>query len=425
MPGELKKSWKKTHAWSKLFILLLIISALSITVIFIQNQQDIRQRASETSGAALTLSPTTANIAPGATVTSDLGLAAGSNQISGVDITVTFDKNILEIISFTPTDVLNNQLINTIDNVAGTLRYSAVDTVTSPPTGSSTLGTITFKAKNAGNSTVNFQNIQITAINSTAALPTTGNVTATYTVAVPATPTPLATATPIPPTPTPVAGDVNGDSAVNILDFNIWRSEFLKITSTLKADLNNDGKIDLLDFNIWRNAFGSASATPTPIPAKKVFITSTTYNGNLGGLSGADAKCQARATAADLGGNWKAWLSDNTTSASSRLTHSTLPYKLINGSTIANNWSDLIDGTLQNPINITETGSFQGNYVYSGTNSNGEIMNPGTSKCADWTVSNVANGPGLLGHSGYTDYRWSWGTSYSCANQYPLYCIEQ
>ncbi len=35
---------------------------------------------------------------------------------------------------------------------------------------------------------------------------------------------------------------------------------------------------------------------------KKVFATSTTYNGSLGSISGAHAKCQSRASAAGLAG---------------------------------------------------------------------------------------------------------------------------
>lgn len=61
----------------------------------------------------------------------------------------------------------------------------------------------------------------------------------------------------ITPTPTkgPVQGDADGDGFVTILDYNIWRDEFLGRLTTKTSDFNNDGKIDLLDFNIWRNAF--------------------------------------------------------------------------------------------------------------------------------------------------------------------------
>lgn len=41
--------------------------------------------------------------------------------------------------------------------------------------------------------------------------------------------------------------------------------------------------------------------------SKAVFMTRTEYNGNLGGLDGADERCQS--AAADVPGAWIAWLS--------------------------------------------------------------------------------------------------------------------
>jgi len=51
----------------------------------------------------------------------------------------------------------------------------------------------------------------------------------------------------------------------------------------------------------------------------RVFVTSSSWNGNLGGLSGAGAKCQQAADAAGLGGTWVAWLSDSTYDAKDRI----------------------------------------------------------------------------------------------------------
>src|SRR5262249_42934796 len=42
---------------------------------------------------------------------------------------------------------------------------------------------------------------------------------------------------------------------------------------------------------------------------KRVFVTSTTHDGNLGGLDGADAICASLAANAGLSGTYKAWLS--------------------------------------------------------------------------------------------------------------------
>src|SRR4051794_13048994 len=52
---------------------------------------------------------------------------------------------------------------------------------------------------------------------------------------------------------------------------------------------------------------------------KRVFVTSTTYSGFLGGLSAADQLCQARANAGTLGGTWVAWMSDGQVDALSKI----------------------------------------------------------------------------------------------------------
>lgn len=170
----------------------------------------------------------------------------------------------------------------------------------------------------------------------------------------------------------------------------------------------------------------SPSTTPTPTPISRgyrVFVTSTTYNGNLGGLAGADAKCQERANAANLGGTWKAWLSDSSTSATTRLYHSEIPYKRLDGTIIANNWADLTDGSIQNKIMLSENQSFiQTAYSWTGTRANGET-DPNDPNCINWTSS---TDNGSYGNNYYTDNRWSiGGIGYPCAPLVHLYCFEQ
>ncbi len=178
--------------------------------------------------------------------------------------------------------------------------------------------------------------------------------------------------------------------------------------------------------------------SPTPIASNnRVFVTSTTYNGNLGGLAGADAKCQERATAATLGGNWKAWISTFKISASSRLNHSNNPYKLINGTVIADNWSELTRGVgLKNPLNINEFGNKNGdqNWVWTDTSENGnsaEYSYPEAFRramdCKEWTSSEANNNTAIggFGSSSYIDYRWTKASDHNCDLNQALYCFEQ
>ena len=52
---------------------------------------------------------------------------------------------------------------------------------------------------------------------------------------------------------------------------------------------------------------------------KRVFITKASWSGNLGGLKGADDKCQKEAQEMGLGGKWVAFLGDDSKSARERL----------------------------------------------------------------------------------------------------------
>lgn len=170
--------------------------------------------------------------------------------------------------------------------------------------------------------------------------------------------------------------------------------------------------------------------SPTPQPAKRAFITSTTYYGNLGGLSGADAKCQEKANAANLGGSWKAWLSDNSTSAASRLNHYSGPYKRVDGITVANNWDDLTDGSLQDKINITELNKPSSwNLVWTNTKIDGSIFSTNFNQtCNNFTSLNYYNKAAGTGFAGVTDNRWTNNANnppYGCDAPGSLYCFEQ
>ncbi len=164
---------------------------------------------------------------------------------------------------------------------------------------------------------------------------------------------------------------------------------------------------------------------------KRVFVTSGAYNGNLGGLAGADTICQQLATNAHRSGTWKAWLSDDTYAAKDRLTQSILPYAKFNNEIIANNWNDLVDGMgLSSAIDKTETGnSAGGTYgVWTGTNWDGGSLSP---NCLAWT-SNYFRGnwdyvAGWMGSYDYYTFR-AWTVSSgeaACSSGFHLYCFEQ
>jgi hypothetical protein len=155
-----------------------------------------------------------------------------------------------------------------------------------------------------------------------------------------------------------------------------------------------------------------------------VFLSSSRHTGNLGGLSGGDAICQGLATTAGLPGTYKAWLSDSTGAVSSRFVPSPGPYRLVNGTAIATSFTDLTDGTLLAPINVTETGGDPGgnSFAWTGTRADGNAMSEAGSNCANW-------GPGgMNGWAGYIniDSQWTdFGRTTCSMNSFHLYCFQQ
>jgi cysteine-rich repeat protein len=163
------------------------------------------------------------------------------------------------------------------------------------------------------------------------------------------------------------------------------------------------------------------------LASKRVFVTSMEYNGNLGGIAGADAKCQGLAMGAGLPGMYMAWVTDgnnNTTAPASRfLTKAAVPYLLPDGTKVADNWADLIDGSLDAPINRTETGA-QANgeaSVWTDTGPNGSSA--GMVDCTSWTATNQS---GTYGDMSATNGSWTnTGNTTGCTNTLRIYCFQQ
>jgi len=160
-----------------------------------------------------------------------------------------------------------------------------------------------------------------------------------------------------------------------------------------------------------------------------VFVTSSTHSANFGGLSGADTICQNLANSAGLPGTYLAWLSDSTGSPSTKFNTSTVPYVNTRGQIVANDWNDLIDGTLVNAISYDENGNSSvvadtfTNTLSDGTN------NTLTNACANWTSnSEFAN----VGSPIATNENWTnMGTRghnlgyFYCGLISHLYCFQQ
>jgi hypothetical protein len=158
--------------------------------------------------------------------------------------------------------------------------------------------------------------------------------------------------------------------------------------------------------------------------ARRVFLASTASNANLGGHSGADGECGSIASAQSLGGTWKAWVSDSNSSPSTRFSRSTDPYRLLDGTLVANDWNDLTSGSIANAINVTEIGSIlNGSPVWTSTASDGSYIAAG---CSDLSSGSSSGGSVTVGISTGTDITWTVNSTDPCNDTHPrIYCFEQ
>lgn len=172
----------------------------------------------------------------------------------------------------------------------------------------------------------------------------------------------------------------------------------------------------------------SASTSLVFAPAGNgvVFLSVATFSGNLGGIAGADATCQAEADAALLTGTFRAWLSDTTSSPATRLSRFRGPYVLATGQLVANDWADLTNGSIARGISVTAAGVDLGSAlrVWTGTQANGQALGGTNAYCSNWTSSSPsANTQTGLSHR--TDAFWTTASVQTCNNAgYHLYCIQ-
>jgi cysteine-rich repeat protein len=165
----------------------------------------------------------------------------------------------------------------------------------------------------------------------------------------------------------------------------------------------------------------------TATASLRIFVSSAVYNGNMGGLGGADMKCKTLAMAAGLGSNWMAWLADGLSGPSGRFMTKggNTPYVRIDGKQVASSWADLTDLTLMNAVDITEKNQMaaESTHVWTNTNPNGSV-DDFNNNCGGWFLSN-GNANGNNGLRTAVDAKWSKEGTDGCNVANHIYCVEQ
>lgn len=178
----------------------------------------------------------------------------------------------------------------------------------------------------------------------------------------------------------------------------------------------DDGNIDQLDY----------CSNSCELP-RRIFVSSYHFIGaDLHSLEDADQACNDLIQKINIGGFYKAWLSNDIESPASRFEASKNNFRgiyiLLNGTIIAENgWLDLVDGNLKAVINRTEKNDIvSGLFPWTSTRSNGKSIEK--DNCKNW--SDII---GVMGHQGSIDHSnnfWThWKTDY-CSKAAPIYCVE-
>jgi len=158
-------------------------------------------------------------------------------------------------------------------------------------------------------------------------------------------------------------------------------------------------------------------SSPTSIN-KLIFVTNGLWNGDLGGLAGADAKCNSEAKSRGFNGTYQALLGSSAGRPETRSIHYPIPYLSETGGYLNSDFHDLFSSGPDNSIN---NDPFKN--AWTGLNSNGTLTGQ---DCNGWTDSSVS-ATGTKGKVDAINQTWLNDTEapYVCNGIFSLYCIEQ
>jgi hypothetical protein len=168
------------------------------------------------------------------------------------------------------------------------------------------------------------------------------------------------------------------------------------------------------------------SHAPPPRPlgttTKRIFVTHAAFTGNLGGLSGADAKCTTAAQAAGKPGTWKAWLSTTSKSPSSRFVDLGPWYQQFADGRTQLTFANVanLGTTPWTPIVVDEWGAAAPSTFWSGAIGGDQ---QGYQTCSDFTNSALTD-EARVGVTGVTA-KWTNSFSEYCSTAHSLLCLEQ
>lgn len=193
-------------------------------------------------------------------------------------------------------------------------------------------------------------------------------------------------------------------------------------TVTLRATSPVAGQEDMVMATIGSTSFAWKVRTVANNTIY-AFVTSTTYQANLGGVGGADTKCNTAASAAGLGGSWIAAIGSSGAGLAARIPWNWTELRNMNNAIVATSYADLTDGTIAAPINRTASNTLSGEtYTWTGSDTTGGFTGLTGGNCSNFLTSTLGENAdrGAI-HSTTAHFQSGY---HNCSASYPIYCIQ-
>lgn len=232
---------------------LILVGGFIAGLILTKTNRELRSKATNT-GPTLAILPASISLAVGQTTTMGISINTNNDTVAAAELHLTYDPASVQVISFTPQVTLPVVLKPAaISN--GNIHVTLGVNPEHPLRGSAIIGSIHIKLLTNTQSAITVANDTIVAslwketntlAGSTGAQVLSGGATPALTPTLSPTPTPV-----------PIAGDMNGDGEVTIIDYTLYMSYWL-LNNIEKADLNGDGNKSVIDYTIFMNAWNNS-----------------------------------------------------------------------------------------------------------------------------------------------------------------------
>lgn len=224
----------------------------------------------------------------------------------------------------------------------------------------------------------------------------------------------------------PTTGSITTCAGTSCTSGDINSTDACDDTCTTSTTATSTTSVDTTSSETGMDTSTSRTCVEGCAEVRRVFVTASTYTGDLGGTAQADEECNLSAAGLLPPGNFKAWVSDGTSSPWERFDIGfSGDYHLLDQSStlvVSGGWPALTDGAILQPIDVDELGAkvVVTPYAWTSTQTDGSKLIP---NCGDWEIGQV-NIFGIVGSVVATDSTWTNADLQPCNTKMRLYCFE-